>query len=243
MEFIYQSRNPGIFQNIFDTLFDFISPRTCEVCNDYIGNNPRKFEFFCDKCFDKINLAPPPVEIMNKLIGGFPNDELAISNAFSLFSFKENHDFMNLIYSLKYFGAYKIGIELGVQVGRVVELHSNLKYDYIVPVPIHHARLRERGFNQSYYISKGINMILKTKIDNKIITRNKYTQTQTVLEKDKRRTNIIGAISSNKNVYINNKYILMVDDVLTTGSTLNACASKLLEMGAKQVDVATIVNA
>ncbi|MGA2296530.1 MAG: ComF family protein [FCB group bacterium] len=223
---------------------EFVAPRHCIVCNEYLGVSERRFEFFCDKCFDSIPLAPEPDYILNRLVSYYSQDELAISEAVSLMSVSSKSDFMELIYSLKYYGFSKIGIELGRELGRRLIIYGKGKYDIVVPVPIHTARMRERGYNQSEFIARGISSVIESKVANKVIKRVKYTQTQTQLSSAQRRKNVENVFEPyHKNLYINGQNILLIDDVLTTGSTLNCCAKLLLEMGACNVDVATVAYA
>lgn len=225
-------------------MMDFIAPGYCEICKTYLGSEQRRFEFICNKCFDSLPLAPEPEEIFNRFVSNFGADDLAISGAVCLFSIKEDHDYIAPVYSLKYSGFSKIGKELGRELGKLLGYYSQTEFDALVPVPIHHARRRERGYNQSEYIAEGIREITHIPVDNTLIRRDKYTQTQTRFNKDERRrnvANVISPINLNNNLY--GKKYMLIDDVLTTGSTLNACASALLMLGAKRVEVATIIYA
>ena len=144
---------------------------------------------------------------------------------------------MDLIYGLKYTGIYQIGLELGYLLGK--QIKSN-RYDIISPVPIHSARKRERGFNQSEAIVEGIIKVKDIHFEKSLLKRKKYTQTQTMLSAEERKRNVSKVFSINDKIDINNKRILLVDDVLTTGSTLNNCATELLKNGARRVDAAVV---
>jgi ComF family protein len=226
------------------SFLDFLSPSNCEVCGKYIGDSHQILEFICDTCIDALPSASPPEQIMNRLITFFSPDNLAISNACALFSVADNHKFMEAIYSLKYRGFTRIGYQLGKLLGKRLIQYNLTDYHFIVPVPIHPARKRERGYNQSFMIAQGTSTILNIPINQKIIKRKIYTQTQTVLNKYERQKNVSEAFAPfSNNIDIINKKILLLDDVLTTGSTLNSCANTLLEMGAIRVDIATIATA
>lgn len=224
-------------------LLDFIAVRNCEVCGKYLGNKSRRFEFICDRCFDAIPLAPEPEIIYSKFLDNFSTDDISISNAISLFSINENHDYIKLIYALKYYGLPRIGLELGSELAQLLIHYNKINYDAIIPVPIHKARLRERTYNQSVYIAYGIKNVLNIKVDTSILKRKIYTGTQTVLDKSERIVNLKNAFKINKKQNIVGKKFLIVDDVLTTGSTVNSCGECLLEAGAKSVDVASLVSA
>ena len=228
----------NLLRTIYGSFLEVLAPSGCIVCKGPV-NKGSGLEYLCTKCHDKLPYAPKPSEVYNRLIGNFEKDELAISSAISLFD-AGNDDYMQLIYSLKYYGFTKIGMELGRELGKIIKSGEENKYDHIVPVPIHHARRRERGYNQSEFIAQGISEILNSPVNFNALKRYKYTQTQTVLSKDQRKTNVKNVIGINKKTDIRNSTILLVDDVLTTGSTLNSCAEILLEHGVNRVDAATL---
>lgn len=227
-----------------DLLPEFIAPRHCEICNSYMGDSVNRLRYICDGCLDSIPYAPPPEEIINKFIARFPLDDIAVSRADALFAVAENHDYMEPVYSLKYKGICKIGIELGRLLGDRLLINFGREWDFIVPVPIHKARRRERGYNQSEYIAIGIEEVLSVPTIKDAIERRFYTKTQTNLSKEERKTNVLKAFGPGKKAeLVKNKKVLLVDDVLTTGSTMNACANSLLDVGALSVDAAAIVSA
>jgi len=229
---------------LIKTIGEFIAPPICDVCGKKTGDNNADFDFLCIECINSMPFAPNPDEIYAKLIETFPNDDLYLSNAAALISLSENEGYDNLIYSLKYYGIYKIGVELGRMLGhRLANLQIN-EFDYIVPVPIHHARFRERGYNQSFYIAMSISEILGIKYLFNTIRRNRYTQTQTRLNAADRLNNLTGSIEAGRNyAEIIGKKVLLVDDVLTTGATANTCAKALMEIGADNVEAATLIVA
>jgi ComF family protein len=233
-----------LFSNYLKFIKDFIAPPVCEICGETLQDKNRKFEFICNKCYDALPLAEEPDEIYNKLMSRYGKEDIAVSSAVSLFSIKENNDYIKPIYSLKYYGFTRIGTELGKELGRLLKFYNKTDYDYIVPVPIHHARLRERGYNQSEFIANGISSFINVPVNTELIKRKRYTQTQTVLSKEERRKNIEKAIVPYKDgLLVDDLKLLIVDDVLTTGSTMNVCAKTLLKMGAKNVEAASIVHA
>jgi ComF family protein len=189
-------------------------------------------------------IAPPPTEVYNRFITNFKPNNLAIDKAIALMSLSEDDKFIKIIYSLKYDGFRRVGIELGRELGRFLIKNNMTDYDFLVPIPIHHARKRERGFNQSEFICKGINLVTHIPINTKLLKRTKYTQSQTLLTKEERKTNIQNVFSlfipSTK---LDGMTFLLVDDVLTTGSTINSAGSVLKNHGAKNVASATLAIA
>lgn len=113
-------------------------------------------------------------------------------------------------------------------------------FDCIVPVPLHQDRLRQRGYNQSDYFAKGMAALLDIPWYSQCIDRIKNTNTQTKKSKADRLQNLMEAFVIIDALPIQNKHVLLVDDVITTGATLEACASPLLSAGAKEISIATI---
>ena len=230
---------------------DFFYPPICLVCGDKIEldykykKNPHivSTEFCCAKCKSEITFADNIDETITDIIPNYQPDEFAISNAISLFKNTTSPSIINLIYGLKYRGFTRIGLEYGRWLGEVLASEKMTDYDFIVPVPIHTARKRERGFNQSDFIAEGINKILNKKVFYDLLKRTKYTSSQTSLSTKERLQNMKNIFVLNGTYDIAGKKILLVDDVLTTGSTLNNCALVLLENKARQVDVATLLKA
>ena len=232
---------------ILRLFFDFLFPKICLICRDKIileKNNSPISNFCCFRCFNSMKLAAPPNIIINNLIASFgDSDLLALSNIASLYSAtNDDSNAIKLVYGLKYSGFRKIGIEFGQLLGKLLIDYNMTEYDYIAPVPIHKARKRERGFNQSDFIANGITNIINIPVKLDLLEKKFYTQTQTQLNSKQRKTNIKNSFMVNNKYDLTNKQILLVDDVLTTGATLNECATVLLEAKAKLVDAATIIK-
>ena len=219
-----------------------MAPRTCEVCGELVSERPGKFEFICKKCELFIPATPDADFVFNRFIENFIPDEIAITKPFGLFYIKTDSDYLNIVRGMKYSGFTRIGTEFGKELGKKINYEKDCAYDGIVPVPVHHARLRERGFNQSEIIAKAVGKEISVPVT-KAIKRIRYTSTQTLLSKQERKTNILDSIVPvKKQMKIEGSYLL-IDDVLTTGSTINVCASVLLDMGASRVDCAVLAIA
>ncbi|MGB9701179.1 MAG: ComF family protein [Candidatus Kapaibacteriota bacterium] len=228
-----------VFTTVANSFADILAVKTCLICNKPIDNNFR-FSYICPKCFYNLPAADSSELIINRLMQTFASDDIGISNATSLFSLKDS-EFLEIIHHLKYYGLYQIGYEFGILLGEKLKTNGLIHYDFIFPVPIHSAKKRERGYNQSYFIAKGINKILKTEINENLIKRAVYTKSQTTLNAMERKKNIEGIYQlAVPNELISNKTILVVDDVFTTGSTINHLALTFLNFGVKKVDCATL---
>lgn len=230
--------------SVFHSVFDILAPRLCELCQCDMSAQSNRMDFICNKCLDNMPLPPSGARTLNQIITNFETNQIAIDNACALFHLKDNFDYMELIHSLKYFGFRKIGLELGFLLGELLILRDMKNYDYIVPVPIHSAKQRERGFNQAEIISQGISNVIQKPINSNLIKRKIYTVTQTKLDKATRKSNVSGAFTLyNEQVELSGKNLLIVDDVLTTGSTIHSIAKLAKESGALRVDVAVLALA
>jgi len=220
-------------------LLDFLFPKTCLICSVKIDVDS-KFTFLCKTCYYNLPTAPSSNEILDRLLSTFDSDDIAISDAFSLFSLKGNN-FLEVIHSLKYQGFYKIGVEFGRELGNKINSVSPIQYDAIIPVPIHSAKQRERGYNQSLLIAEGVSESIGVKVDERIVMRKKYTKSQTTLNALQRKANIFNVYKTcSDSSLIKNKTFLLIDDVFTTGSTINLLAMSLLEAGSRKIDCATL---
>ena len=145
---------------------------------------------------------------------------------------------------------YKYGrkISLGKPLGRLMalgceEFLSEFRPDLIVPVPLHAKRLRWRGFNQSLLLARQVSLAYGVPIDPFVLQRRKETAAQTQLPEDDRRRNVRGAFALDPDKSVKDKTVLLVDDVYTSGATVNECSSTLKRAGAKEVYVLTLARA
>ena len=146
------------------------------------------------------------------------------------------------IHLLKYNGAETIADKLGIYITKKIAQDERLSLSaMVVPVPLHPARKRDRGYNQSELIAKRISLELSIKHEPHLLERTRQTQTQTLFDAEGRKKNIAGAFSMNDRFvdFLNGKNILLVDDVITTGSTVRECAKVLKENGAAEVYAAS----
>jgi ComF family protein len=224
---------PKYFAN---NLFDFILPRFCCSCKTKLS---AKQDTMCGSCLSKIQrstITRLQREYERKFL-----DNKIISEFYSPFVFEKDKELQHAIHALKYDKKFPIGIFLGKVLANEIKNHPiNWKFDLIIPIPLHQLKKAERGYNQSYYIAKGLGKKLNVKVSNRVLKRTKYTESQTTMNLNEREENISGAFKLNQKKAVRGKHILLIDDVITTGSTISECGKILLEAGANNIYAASI---
>lgn len=167
--------------------------------------------------------------------------------AFSLYVFRPDSDVQKFVHSIKYEGFKNLGIFAGEILGKELLLNNfnSLKeYDFILPVPLHPSKQRERGYNQSDLISEGLSRILGIPVKNDIIKRTKNTKSQTNLDINQRKKNVENAFRINKKYYgfLKDKNVILLDDVITTGSTIKEILTVILRANAKNIFVTSLAS-
>ena len=211
---------------------NFVFPKSCIISDNKIpkGNsNP----YILDREFEKL-----------EKITGEDLQELRIKvsseNAFSHYAYRNGSSFQKIIHHLKYNRMKRLGIFLGRGLGMEMLKRGTAvkgKYSVMLPVPLHRVRLRERGYNHSEYICMGLNDILMSELKPGYLKRVKNTKSQTYLTKKQRKENVKGAFKINEKYEeeLEGKDILLVDDVVTTGATVNEAIKILKESGCGKI--------
>ena len=154
----------------------------------------------------------------------------------SLYIFDEGEALQKLIHALKYGNKFKIGISLGHQLGHYKKkIVNSWNADFIIPIPLFTLKRVERGFNQSFYIAKGLSKETKIPIKNNLVKRTKNTISQTTLSLAERKENINEAFILNKIGKVQDKRVIILDDIITTGATVSELAKTLKNFGALKV--------
>ncbi|MBC5774587.1 ComF family protein [Pontibacter sp. KCTC 32443] len=164
--------------------------------------------------------------------------------AFSYLYFNSKGSVQRLLHQLKYKGAKELGEHLGLRYGSILqEYQYHDQIDLIVPVPLHKQKQRKRGYNQSEWFAKGIGAAMGVPAKADVLKRTINTTTQTQKNRLSRWQNVEQVFEVTKPEQVKGRRVLIVDDVLTTGATLEACAITLLAAGATEVSIATIAAA
>jgi ComF family protein len=225
-------------RNLIKYFSDFVAlffPKTCLICESAISGNEKVLCTTCRTSLPETGFHLRGKNPVEELFYG----RLLIEKAMSLLFFDRGSKYRRLLYQLKYKGRKEAGIFLGQLLGSRLKESNMLPVDIIVPVPLHPARLRRRGFNQSQIIAEGIASVLNTPVSDKALVRSKYTLTQTRKGRFERWQNVEGIFRCPDPKKVESKHVLLVDDVVTTGSTLEAAGSALLKFEGVRLSVAT----
>lgn len=226
--------------SIFNDLLHLFFPKTCCTCGITLVENE---ELICFKCRADL----PKVEYSklndNELKNRF-NGKIKIEYALAGVQFYKSGITQKLLHEYKYNHKKEIGEIFGRQIGSMLN-DNNLarEIDILTPVPLHPKKERKRGYNQSHYFAKGISEISGIEVNYSDLIRIKHSQSQTGKTREMRWMSVFDAFEIIDHTVFQSKHILLVDDVITTGATLEACAHKLLEVGAAKISVATLAIA
>ncbi|MFM8455974.1 MAG: ComF family protein [Ignavibacteria bacterium] len=220
-----------------DSVLEALAPIHCEICEIHIKGTTR-IHRICDACLYMFEIAPKDDVLLNTLYTHSVTDTFMFSVR-SAFTFHHEAPIQRAIYAIKYGFAQQMAFDFGAYMGLHV---PDIEIDALLPVPLHTARLRERGYNQSQSIADGISSQTKIPVI-QALQRTTYTITQTKFTSMERNKNVHGIFRVHNNQNIRGKRLMLIDDVMTTGSTLEACAETLLESGALSVSAYTIATA
>ncbi len=224
---------------VFNDFISLFFPRYCLSCSTSLVGGE---ETLCTRCIinlPKANYALDDNPIKDRLLGRLP-----LTFGLVFLKLKKGGVVQKMLHQLKYGHHPEIGVKLGKVFGHELK-KSGLAaaFDLIVPVPLHVARKRKRGYNQSAKFAEGLSFALDVPWDESISVRKYSTKTQTNKSKLERWENVKDVFSLSKSASVKGKKVLLVDDVITTGATLEACGSHLVSSGCTQISVACIAEA
>ena len=236
---------PRLLQDIYETAITFLYPAECRVCKEFLGTT--SIPYICNNCWQDIQfLEAPWCDIC-----GTPNTAglcEACATAPPRYGKLRSVAFyqttlQHVIHSFK-FEKKKVLARYLIQ---LINAHipsdcSIAEYDFILPVPIHKKRLRERGFNQATLLADGIAKAGGVPILRNILVRHRHTVAQSSLDREARQQNITGAFEIRNPDSIRGKRLLIFDDVFTTGATIREAVSELWTADPVEIDVLTLAR-
>ncbi len=232
-------------------LIDFFFPPRCPLCGD--THEEIEPELFCPSCLGGIKRISHP--LCPRCGKGFVTEagedhlcsdcllgkgHFRIARSFALYEGLMAEG----ISRFKYRGTSRLAKPLGSLLANFADPDFSFhRYDLIIPVPLHSSRLRQRGYNQSLLLAREVGRKFSIPLDFTSLRRIRPTPPQTQLSENERQKNIRGAFAVQDPEILLEKSILLIDDVFTTGATVEECSKVLLGAGAKQVDVLTLARA
>lgn len=221
----------------WNAFIGLLYPEFCAACN---ANLVTQEKVICTKCLYEL-----PKTHFHKVKGN-PIEQIfwgriPINHATAFYFFQKGSKYQRLIHQLKYKNRPDIGIELGKHFA--ADLTTEQKFnaiDYIIPVPLHKKKKHLRGYNQSEMIGKGLAELLPAELDTRSLIRKTFTKTQTKKGRFERWENVSSVFKVTHPDKLQGKHVLLVDDILTTGATLEACAQTLLEIEGIKISIATL---
>lgn len=227
---------PSIYRVMFKLISDLFFPLLCQACEKVLGDNEI---VICTTCRHHLPIVPARIKASDLQIEFL--EGVQIKTFFALFYFKKSSLVQKLLHNLKYNNQEIIGTVLGEWLGAQLKGHSSYQYvDKVLPVPLHSKRLRQRGYNQVMAFAKAIALALNYSCDETVLKKVQNTKTQVFQSKSDRWKSVQHSFELTNPEVVFRKNILLVDDIITTGATLNACAKVLLEARPKSISVVCI---
>ncbi|MFZ0280379.1 MAG: ComF family protein [Bacteroidales bacterium] len=227
----------GYFYDLWDDFISLLFPRLCYGCGNHLLRNEK---LICTECFVVIPRTNYHLKADNTVAQLFWG-RCMIERAAAFSFYTRDSRIRKLIHQLKYKGVKEIGIELGRIYALSLKSSGFLDgIDLLIPVPLHKSKKRKRGFNQSELICTGISDVTGLPTDILSLVRMNVSKTQTKKSRYDRWTNVEGIFRVTDELRLKNKHILIVDDVITTGSTIEACVNEILKIEDTRVSVAAL---
>ncbi|GEP93470.1 comF family protein [Chitinophaga terrae (ex Kim and Jung 2007)] len=209
-------------------LVQLFYPHCCEVCGAELPAAATLLCFRCIEALPRTGFEQFTENPVSRLFTGRVNT----GHAFAVYYYHHTSALRQLIHLFKYKKRQDVALWMGRQMGLVLSQTTWAEeIDMLAPVPLFSRREKERGYNQSALLCKGIAEVIKKPVDNQLILRRQFTSTQTRKSRAERWQNVADIFTVNSS--LKDKHILLVDDVITTGATTEACANALLTQEAR----------
>lgn len=225
------------FEELKSGLIGLFYPELCVACGE---EHAAPQHCFCLSCMTTLPGSDMYLRRENEVVQRFWG-RLPLVFGASRYFFTRKNPIQRAIYNLKYKNQPEIGIQMGREFGRKLrqaDWHENL--DAIIPVPLHPRKERLRGYNQSAVFAQGLAQSLELPVYQDVLMKKLVTQTQTRKKRLDRYGNVEEAFALKRSESVAGKHVLLVDDVLTTGATLESCGQHLLNIPGLKLSVATI---
>jgi ComF family protein len=225
---------------MFSDFLSLIFPESCISCNEVLY---KREEYLCTACRFRLPKTNHHLDPGNPLLKRFWG-KVPMSYAVSYLKFTKGGSVQNILYKIKYEGMKEGAKKLGLWYGQDLRMNDfQKKVDLLVSVPLHKKKLKKRGYNQSDLFAEGLAASLCLDFYPQVLERASENTSQTLKSRFDRWLNVKDIYKVREEKRVIGKHVLIVDDVVTTGATIEACARELLNKGAREVSVAAIASA
>ncbi|MDR9455948.1 MAG: phosphoribosyltransferase family protein [Salegentibacter sp.] len=222
---------------MFHDLLNLFYPKICNCCETELVTHET---IICTSCLHELPLTNFHLDNENTTKKVF-SGRLSIENATSLLYFKKKGMVQQLIHNLKYRGNREIGNFLGQWLGEeLAKIPEYTQIDAVVPVPLHRKKLKSRGFNQVEDFGKEVANSLESEYIDDVLVKKSATTTQTFKKRLSRWGSIDETFMIENPEKLENKHLLLVDDLITTGATMEACVTKLQKISGVKISLASM---
>lgn len=224
-------------QSSFNDLLHLFFPHICAGCGTDVLDQQQMLCLHCLNNLPSTKFFDQPNNPVEQVFYG----RIPVENAAAGYFFTKESLLQNLVIQLKYRGNKEIGFYLGRLIGNFLINSSRFSnVDVLVPLPLNPRREKKRGYNQATALCNGISAAWNKPVIDKNVIRKVYTETQTHKSRISRWENMDGIFAVNNAAEFENKHILLIDDVVTTGSTLEACGSEILKINGTNLSIVTL---
>lgn len=221
-------------------LWALLFPNNCNACGNALVQGEECICIECQYKLPRTNLHKVPDNVIERAFWG----KTKIERATSFTYFAKEGMVQHLVHQLKYKGKTEIGIKLGELFANDIKDSDFInEIEFIVPVPLHPKKMKIRGYNQSEMIAIGMSNVLGIPVNTEVLYRAEFTETQTRKSRYERAINTQNVFAVRNTEQLAGHHVLLIDDVLTTGATIDSCASALKQIKDVKVSVASIAFA
>lgn len=220
-------------------LLDIIAPRVCCACGRRLNDNETVFCATCMMRLPRTNFLAHPYD--NEMAQTFWGRVRHFEKAYAFIYHQPHSDSARGVYQIKYFDMPDTGIDMGELMGRQMKAAGFTDdIDILLPVPLTKERERQRGYNQSEMIAQGISDATGIRVVSNVVRRVAFHGSQTKRGRQERAENVENAFTLKDGKHVIGKHVLIVDDIVTTGATIEAMAKQIAQLPGVRVSVAAI---
>lgn len=224
----------SLFSDLGQAGLHLFFPNNCTLCSDPLT---LKETFFCLHCKQQFPFIYSNSQAKSKMYDLFKG-RITVKDVQTLFQYLPDNPTRLIPHQIKYNNKQKLAVHMGEQMGKHLVFNSDI--DIVVPLPLHPRKKRERGYNQSELLVNGFCKITAITQNNSNLIRKKHTKSQTKFSKYDRWENVRSIFAVKDQAQFEGKHILIIDDVLTTGATLESAAAEILKIPNTKVSLATL---